>query len=371
MASLLEELFHDLGRRATQIAEELSKCRSKVAQEVEPYCAQMESRARRAALLSASILKDPDLHDPIFSQNFYLDFRDIARLVQGLEHLPLLVLRRFDEQDLAMTRIVLRICQEAGYPYSPPICSCLSSQYFWTMPDMDLIFVPALEPYRLLGMPDIYHELGHIILFREEKRFKALLVGEVEKQFDLVRKEAEHASWAAESIEELEAVRHLWRSSWWVEFGADLIATFLVGPSFGWCNIRTCTSLGGELFRGSESHPPDDARAIAIGKMLDKIGATDDAFAIGRRWSELLALSGENAPQRYDTFFPERLFESFCELVMSSCLNVGLKQWTPASTQGDNVVAHLHRTWSEFRERPESFTDFERDALRRLGLSTM
>src|SRR5207247_1864217 len=103
------------------------------------YCAQMESRARRAALLATTILKDPDLNEPVFAQNFYLDFRDIARLVQALEHLPLLVLRRFDEQDLAMTRTVARICREGSYPYSPPVCSCLSSQYFWTMPDMDLI----------------------------------------------------------------------------------------------------------------------------------------------------------------------------------------------------------------------------------------
>ena len=52
MASLLEELFHDLGRRATEIAEELRKCASTVPSEVEAYRAKMESRAARASALA-------------------------------------------------------------------------------------------------------------------------------------------------------------------------------------------------------------------------------------------------------------------------------------------------------------------------------
>ena len=90
--SLLEELFHDLGRRATEIAEELRNCASTVPAEVEAYRAKMELRATRASALTAMILRDPDLNAPLFAQNFYRDFRDIARLVQALEHLPLLVL---------------------------------------------------------------------------------------------------------------------------------------------------------------------------------------------------------------------------------------------------------------------------------------
>lgn len=369
MASLLEELFHDLGRRATEIAEELRNCRSSVPVEVEAYREQMELRATRASALTTQILQDPDLNAPLFAQNFYRDFRHIARLVQALEHLPLLVLRRFDDRDLAMTRMLATICVETRYPYPSPICSSLSSQYFWTMPDMDLIFVPSLEPDRLLGVPDIYHELGHIVLFREEKRFKAAVLVEIDRHFDRLRRDAIHANWSPESLEELEMYRHLWRASWWLEFGADFIATYLVGPAFGWCNIRTSTSLGGELYQGSESHPADDARATALGMMLDKIGAAQESAAIRQRWTELVQLSGETKPQRFDIAYPDGLVSGLCTIMFNSCQQIGLLQWALPGSADATVGAVLHRAWTEFRQRPESFAGYERQALQLLNAS--
>src|SRR5262249_17000289 len=145
------------------------RCSSAVPAEVETYRASMEQRATRARLLVEKLLADPDLSDPLFAPNFFRDFRDLARLVQALENLPLLVLRRFDEREVTTTRLVQRICHEVGYPYTAPVCSSLSSQYYWTAPDMDLVFVPSLEPDRLLGLADVYHELGHILLFRAQQ----------------------------------------------------------------------------------------------------------------------------------------------------------------------------------------------------------
>jgi hypothetical protein len=366
MASLLEELFHDLGRRATEIAEELRKCASSVPSEVEAYRAQMESRASRASALTATILGDPDLNAPLFAQNFYRDFRDIARLVQALEHLPLLVLRRFDPRDLVMTRLLARICSETGYPFTPPICSSLSSQYFWTMPDMDLIFVPSLEPDRLLGLPDIYHELGHVLLFREERRFKIPILAEIERHFDRLRRDAVHANWPPESLDELEGYRYQWRASWWLEFGADLVATYLAGPSFGWCNIRTSTCLGGELHVGNESHPADDARATAIAMMLDKINATQESADIRQRWSELVQLSGETRPHRFELAYPEELLSALCDCVFDCCNQLGLRQWAVADATEKTIGAELDRAWTEFRQRPESFVGYEQQVLKRL-----
>ncbi len=219
MASLLEELFHDLKRRAEEIATELQACPRCELAEVEAYRDKMQQRAARAATLADNILLDPDLKQELFAQNYFRDFRDLARLVQALEHLPLLVLRRFNDRHLAMTRVMARLCREANYPYPAPICSSLSSQYYWTIADMDLVFVPTLEPDRLLGLPDIYHELGHIALFREEKRFKSPILAEVERQFDRNRKDAQRANWPSDSLLELEVHRHFWRSSWWLEFG--------------------------------------------------------------------------------------------------------------------------------------------------------
>lgn len=359
MASLLSELLHDVCRRAGEIEKEFSRLKGVISADVEDYRQRMASRAEKARQLAEDILADPDLAHPALAVNFFRDFRDIARLVLALEHLPLLVLRRFNEHDGSMTKLCRQICREIGYPHKAPICSSLSSQYYWTMPDMDLVFVPSLEPERLLGLADIYHELGHIILFRAERIFIIPGLVEVDRHFDGVLHQGRQAGWGQQSLQETECFRGQWRAAWFLEFASDLIATYLAGPAFGWCNIRTSTNLGGELFQGNESHPADDARAFAIGLMLDRLGAIQAAADIRTRWQELLTLAGETQPPRYDMAYPHTLLQRICDLIYAGCQQIGLVPWK--ETAGSEIVVGraLDAAWTEFRLRPETFEGFE------------
>jgi hypothetical protein len=366
MAILLAELLHDASRRAGEVAEELLRLKSTIPPDLETYRGEMEVRARRAKQLAETILADPDIAHPLLSINYFRDFRDIARLIQALENFPLLVLRRFSDPDMLLTRLVREICKEVRYPYPPPICSSLSSQYYWTVADMDLIFVPSLEPERLLGLADLYHELGHIILFREERRLVIPGTAIADRHFDRLIHDGRRAGWPAASLREVQQFRHLWRTTWFLEFGADLIATYLVGPAFGWCNIRTSTNIGGELFRGNESHPADDARSTAMGLMLDRMGESASAGEIRSRWTELVALSGESQPPRYDTAYPPLLLQELCDLVFTVCRDLGLSSWT-AGSASSQVGPALHDAWTEFRTRPETFAGYERQTLAQLA----
>jgi hypothetical protein len=362
VATLLRELFHDVSRRASEIASELSKMTGNVPSEVEAYRARMEQMASRAATFASMMSADPDLDDPNFAVNFFRDYKGVARLVQSLEHLPLLVLRRFSEPDQRMTAVVARICDEIDYPYEAPVCSSLSSQYFWTVAGMDLIFVPCLEPDHLLGLPDMYHELGHIILFREERAFIFPALSIVDRHFDKLVADGLRGNWPLQSIEQLEEFRHRWRLSWLIEFGADLIATYTSGPVFGWCNIRTSTNLGGELFGGNETHPADDARSTMVGLMLDRMGEGDAAERIRIRWSELVSLSGESRPPRYELAYPATLQQELIEFLYLECERLGLRRWearAAATTVGGSVDA----AWETFRNHPANFGDHERHSL--------
>ncbi len=362
MATLLRELFHDVTRRASEIASELSKMQGSIPAEVEAYRSSMEQRASAAATLASGMAVDPDLDNPNFAVNFFRDYKDVARLVQGLEHLPLLVLRRFDEQDRRITQIVGKICDEIDYPYDAPICSSLSSQYYWTVAGMDLIFVPCLEPDHLLGLPDIYHELGHIILYLEERAFVFPALSIVDRHFDKLVADGVRGNWPRQSIDQLEEFRHRWRLSWLLEFGADLIATYTSGPVFGWCNIRTSTNLGGELFGGNETHPADDARATTIGLMLERMGEHDAADRIRVRWSELVSLSGESLPPRYDVAYPVALQQELVDFIYLDCERLGLRRWG-ARDAATNVGGAVDEAWETFRNHPANFGDHERRGL--------
>ncbi len=160
MASLLTELLHDASRRGEEIAEELKRLQGEVSGDVETYRRRMLQLAERAKALVASIMADPDLEDRVYATSYFRDYKHVARLMQELENLPLLVLRRFTKQDQTVTSLMAAICREVGFPHRAPICSSISSQYYWTVVEMDLVFVPCLEPEHLLGLPDGYHGWG-------------------------------------------------------------------------------------------------------------------------------------------------------------------------------------------------------------------
>jgi hypothetical protein len=280
-----------------------------------------------------------------------------------IENLPLLVLRRFTKQDQTVTALMAAICREVGFPHVAPICSSISSQYYWTVADMDLVFVPCLEPDHLLGLPDGYHELGHILLFRDKKRLEYPALAIVDRWYDKTVARGKQLNWPEPSLDEVEGFRHQWRRSWLLEFGADLIATYLVGPAFGWCNIRTSTNLGGEIFSGSESHPADDARASAIGLMLQQIGCGEACEAIKQRWGELVALSNESQPDRYELAYPGKLLNELTEFFRAACVDLGLRQYADDAGSAAPVTTAINQAWNVFRGDPDAFGDHEQSLL--------
>ena len=366
MASLLTELLHDTSRRGGEIVEELKRLRGEVSGVVETYRRRMLQLAEQAQALVASMLADPDLEDPAFATSYFRDYKDVARLMHKLENLPLLVLRRFTKEDQTVTSLMAAICREIGFPHAAPICSSISSQFYWTVPDMDLVLVPCLEPDHLLGLPDGYHEVAHILMFRDKRRLEYPALAIVDRWYDKTLAKGRQLNWPKGLADELNGFRHQWRRSWLLEFGADLIATYLVGPAFGWCNIRTSTNLGGEIFSGSETHPADDARAVAIGLMLQRIGCRETSETIKQRWSELVALSNESVPDRYDLAYPGELLAQLAEFFHNACAALRLRQYSETANDPAPVTSGINQAWNKFREGPDAFADQEQSILRAL-----
>lgn len=363
MASLLTELLHDAMQRADDIVTSLGAIGKNDSPEVDAYRSKITGLATHAHKLIEGLLADPDIDDPAYATNYFREYCHFARLLRGLEDLPLLVLKRFNASDQQATNLMTVICAETSYPYSPPICSAISSQYFWTMPDMDLVFVPCLEPDHVLGLPDIYHELGHILLFREKNQLEYPALAIVDDHYDRLLVEGRRLNWPVASLKEVERYHHNWRRSWLLEFASDLIATYLIGPSFGWCNIRTATNLGGELYVGNETHPADDARATAIGMMLTEIGCDDSRKAIQKRWSELIKLAVESAPPRYELAYPESLLHDLAKFFREGCRNLGMTEFNPDELSGQRVASTIHECWRQFRDEPGTYAEFERQKM--------
>jgi hypothetical protein len=101
--------------------------------------------------------------------------------------------------------------------------------------------------------------------------------------------------------------------------------------------------------------------------MLRHIGDPTTALEIRSRWTELLTLSGEQVPQRYDISYPKELLTDLCDVVYAACQSLGLKVWSVQGQTESTVGFALHRAWTEFRQQPDTFVGYELQVLSMLS----
>lgn len=363
MSSLVHQLLHDLRQRCDHLVEELRKLDS-LHEEARPYRDQTATRLTRAGSFIESLLADPDLDHPSLARNYYHRYKRLSELVFNQEWGPVTALKRFRDDDRDITRIVACICREIGYPYSAPLCVSFSAQYYWALPEWDLVFVPCSEPFHLLSLADLYHELAHFILAREKARLVAPLLRIIEDYFRQRLREAQQIGWAEESINRIRERRARWLETWYEEFAADMFATFWAGPAFGWCNLRLCTNQSVELFRAADSHPADDARHAGVQAMLRQIGSCAEAARIDMRWSELVALSGQSPPPEYDLTYPQDLMDQISVTVLTVARHMKMTPWSGGPTESAfHIGALLNRAWDSFFSVPAAFAESEKHQI--------
>lgn len=279
MYPLLGALLFDARERCRHLVAEAEQVAARLPPLAGEHLSSMRHRLDRFRELLDALIASPDVQHPELARHIYFAYKRITEFLQAFEERTLLVAGRFTEADLVATRLVLRICEEIGFPYRAPLCSTVSAQYYWADPGMDIVFVTPCAHAHLLGLPDIYHELGHFLLHRERRRILVALERIVDDYFNTAVQDANRRNWPRGSIEALEGSRKDWKRSWLLEFACDMFAAFCAGPAYGWCNVRLCTNLSENVVAGSHSHPADAARA------RDRCHHSPDrAYESGRRF---------------------------------------------------------------------------------------
>jgi hypothetical protein len=363
MSSLLHELLHDLRQRCGHLLEELRKL-DKLHEEARPYRDKTEMRVERAGQHIETLLADPDLNHPLLVRNYYHDYKRLSEMVFNLESGPVTALKHFEDDDRDITRVVARICQEIGYPYAAPLCVAFSSQYYWALPSADLVFVPCSEPFHLLSLADLYHELAHFILEREKRGRIVPLLRIIDDYFQQRLREAQQNNWPSASIDRIRERKARWEGNWYEEFAADMLAAFWAGPAFGWCNLRLCTNQSVELFYATDIHPADDARHAGVQAMLLLTGNDAAAARIDTRWKELVALSGQTPPDEYELTYPKELMDQIAAAVFTVARDMSMTPWSSSSTVPDfHIGSLLNSAWGSFFSEPATFASFEKKQI--------
>jgi hypothetical protein len=363
MHFLLQGLLSDLLQRCDRLKQEIQHIKT-LPQEIEDYRDGIVNQLSIVDVAIRTIQQDPDIDVPAFTKNFLHKYKRLTERVRALEGGPVLALSRFSEHDRLLTMISHKIASEVNYQAAPPLCAALSSHHYWTNPATNIIMVPPVEPLHLLGLSDLYHEIGHIIIFRNNllDAFKV----NIDQFFALEIKKVQKEAKPKEYRELLKHTASMWKQTWMLEFAADMIAAYLSGPAFGWANIRLCINLSNDLFASSmgmyHEHPADDARNEAICGMLALIGEKKSAIdGIRDKWNGFIALSGDSKPQDYELRFPPQIITELGRFIDQQCQKMNLKSYSQQKSVGSdfNFTQLLNTAWMEFNNSPATFADWE------------
>ena len=257
--------------------------------------------------------------------------------------------------------------QESSIPLVPPVVTCSSSTYYWTFPTFYLIGVPAGEPGSLLGISDLAHEFGHLLLETNETLLDDLRVIVNEKMQEL---RAEAVLAGAPHAADMMVTIQLWNESWLDEFACDVIASYLLGRAFGFQHIRLCAQRGRWPYTPTlgepATHPADAARMQMILAALTAYGAVDDALAVGSVWDRFIAHQPNRSGTAYDLCYPQELFELIATRVTEAARSLAIVNSLATRAQPDTVAAVLVEAWDRFLTDSRTFQTWEDDALKEL-----
>ncbi len=361
MAHFLEPLLHDLAERFRFLDQEI--IRIQVPPEAEPCRKRIHRLVRIAKGRIDSVLADPDIGRPEFAKNFHHTYKRLSELAQAVDEGPLFALSRFREEDRFLTKVLDTVCQEFAFPYAVPICAAMSSQYYCAMTGMDLILVPHGEATHLLGWADLYHELAHFILARNQAALLQPLRRRAGDHFEGAVGDAMRAGWTSGAIDELNAYRTLWLGDWIVEFACDWFAAFATGPSFAWSNLRLCARMSTDVFGTARTHPADAARTQAILEMLGLVASLADVRQVENPWQELLRTIGTSEPQYFRIAYPQTLIHELASQAKQLFEASGLQPYNPGSKP---IADLLNDAWKHFQADPAGFPLWESEQVQRL-----
>lgn len=280
-----------------------------------------------------------------------------------LENVAFAAMKRQNDEDLRMTRLVGEIAGEIGYKLPPPVVSCQSQAYFHAYPLYNLLSVPQKEVEFLLHLPDLYHELAHFVLLADnnpavepfQKAHEKTLADALGHTHALKQKPTRgpKADVATISLWDVHWVR-----AWATEFFCDLFGVCAAGPSYGWAHLHLCMKRGGDPFQIHSSHPPDEARMFVVLEALMTLGYATDAGQIDERWRQVLALGSSVGDPDYDRCFPRSLLRAVAINGVDGYKRMGCR--TAQDQRGKRVHEALNEAWRQFWGHPATFARWER-----------
>jgi hypothetical protein len=316
------------------------------------------------------VLDDGILDDDFFTPNVSILYSHLEEEYREIEQYLFQPISRYDRKAEGYFELVIRlIYKEINFLQEPPYISTMSNSdaYFRAYPKYKIIMLPHGEEKHLLNLGDLYHEIGHLVYMQ----FEPFLIGDtIERLSDYYRDLIQRHGRSDHGLKSaIHHGRQIWREYWVEELACDLMATYMVGPAYGWSHLKLCvmSSKHNDLFSHSNlyrNHPPDAVRMHVILVMLGLIGCQSEAAAIASTWEDLLRANRNRVPPHYDQLFPTAQLDALASSVFNGCCDIVLRSYPQQLVQETlPISSFINGAWKKIINEPGNATDWTKSQI--------
>lgn len=367
MTKFIKAIFYDLTGRIEKMLEglaspEISKeMDSTFLQETERLLLELKNEID--ALISSG-----DLEIGALASNNVIKYNTLHEGLLTIELFRYLIIINYGDGEEYFKKKIKRIYTEINCLQDPPIITTISNSdnYYWALPSYDIIAVPTGEERSLLNLPDLYHEMGHLIYNQYAYYLKGSIEQSLKKYYADEIQRVVNEQRSASLITFFREKLTYWIDSWVMEFTCDMIAVYLVGPAYAWTNLKLTTLSSGkdQIYLENPSHPSDEARMRAIFYLLEKMGHTEELAGIKLAWEAFLNATSNGVPQNYAFVFPQIFLQELAENVLASCQSIDLKSYKEqVAIHGNPVSKILNDAWKKLFVAPAAFHQWEKEQI--------
>lgn len=367
MTKFIKAIFFDLIGRVEKMHQNLMS--PKIRKEIDP--AFLNDTKQLLIGLSSDItilVNSGDLEIDSLASNNIIKYNTLHEALLTIELFRYLIILNYGEAEEYFKKKIKRIYREINCLQNPPLVTTISNSesYYWALPSYDIIAVPTGEERSLLNLPDLYHEMGHLIYNQYAYYLKGTIEQSLTKYYNEEIQRVVTEQRAAGLITFFREKLNYWIESWIMEFTCDLIAVYLVGPAYAWTNLKLTTLSSGkdQIFLETSTHPSDESRMRTIFYLLNKMGHTAELAEIKASWDAFLNATSNAIPQNYNFIFPQQFLEELADNVFAGCKSIDLKNYNEQiDLHGSPVSKILNDGWKQLFENPSAFHEWEKEMI--------
>lgn len=326
-------------------------------------------------------LKELDKRDENDTRDILRGIRSCAREIDLVESFGISALYYETPEIGYLNKLIRNIHREINLPLTPPSVACISTRYYYFHSFTNVIFVPVGESRFLLHIPDVFHEIGHEVLFYKESELRLKKVNEsysnaIKRITDHYRKLLARKTRETGPRSTLMLISHIhsqWKTHWVKEFFCDLFAAYTLGPAYAWSHFHLTTKKFENVYEFSpilpQTHPSDDSRMRMLTIGLDKLGFKNEVTSILSKWNAMPFVANTQPVVEYQYAYPNDLMNDIAELFLTGLKESKFSILFPEkldSKNPDSIINLLNEAWNLFWNNSSAFRDWEEKTVQKL-----